>query len=360
VRAFLRAHGPAMPEPAVRIVRGKFTQAKVALQQAISRTEVLALNSKPFVECGQERAITVDDAHGSPGQRCPRSVARYCRGQNLRFVDPCWCDHDALPTKAASYTLQSVDLRSAKGDEICSSFLRSTPFHDGAPVVTAIHAVHNDHLERQHEFFRRYLTQKNGEAPRQVELYHGTNMNILETIYTHGLFPPSDMEASEECPVSGGKGLRTSLCSNGCKFCTRRHKWDRCHMFGLGVYLGDMAQKSHRYVSEARPVEGGRLECCMVVCSVLLGDALRLEGHLRCGAGMHDVQSLRALEAADLPRMVDVLRADGGKRPVDQEDILFVKGLGGCCRPGFSVFNSEYISFHPYQCLPRYEITYLI
>lgn len=43
---------------------------------------------------------------------------------------------------------------------------------------------------------------------------------------------------------------------------------------------------------------------------------------------------------------------------MDQKDILFVKGLGGCCRPGLSVFNSEYISFHPYQCLPLYEIAY--
>lgn len=26
--------------------------------------------------------------------------------------------------------------------------------------------------------------------------------------------------------------------------------WDRCHMYGLGVYLADLAQKSHRYVRE--------------------------------------------------------------------------------------------------------------
>jgi len=41
-------------------------------------------------------------------------------------------------------------------------------------------------------------------------------------------------------------------------------------------------------------------------------------------------------------------------------NLLYVEGLKHCCRPGLSVFNSEYISFHPYQCLPRYQITYEI
>merc|ERR1711964_659817 len=111
-------------------------------------------------------------------------------------------------------------------------------------------------------------------APREMELYHGTNMNILENLYTHGLFPPSDMEAAEECPVSGNKGLRTSLCMNDCEFCTEPHKWDRCHMFGLGIYLADIAQKSHRYVSATTAISQGRRECKIVLCSVLLGDAL--------------------------------------------------------------------------------------
>merc|ERR1711966_221984 len=108
-------------------------------------------------------------------------------------------------------------------------------------------------------------------------------MNILETVYNHGLAPPSDMEASEDCPVSGGKGLRTSLCDNTCKFRTTPHSWDRCHMFGLGIYLADIAQKSHRYVSASTLLANGRRECKLVLCTVLLGDALQVEGHLRCG-----------------------------------------------------------------------------
>merc|ERR1712046_413493 len=42
----------------------------------------------------------------------------------------------------------------------------------------------------------------------------------------------------------------------------------------------------------------------------------------------------------------------------EKSDLLFVKGLGSSVRPGFSVVNSEYIAFHPHQCLPKYEIEY--
>jgi len=44
----------------------------------------------------------------------------------------------------------------------------------------------------------------------------------------------------------------------------------------------------------------------------------------------------------------------------EKSDLLFVKGLLGNCRPGYSVVNSEYIAFHPHQCLPKYEIEYEI
>lgn len=44
----------------------------------------------------------------------------------------------------------------------------------------------------------------------------------------------------------------------------------------------------------------------------------------------------------------------------EKSDLLFVKGLGNSVRPGYSVVNSEYIAFHPHQCLPKYEIEYEI
>ena len=42
----------------------------------------------------------------------------------------------------------------------------------------------------------------------------------------------------------------------------------------------------------------------------------------------------------------------------EKSDLLFVNGLGSAVRPGYSVVNSEYIAFHPHQCLPKYEIEY--
>merc|ERR1712151_1089450 len=107
-----------------------------------------------------------------------------------------------------------VELGSAKGDEIQSKFLSSAPFHDGCPTVVAINAIENPSLQRLHDKYRAYLTEKNKEEPKIVELYHGTNNNILDVLYTHGLQPPSDASPSDICKVSGGKGLFTTLCDN--------------------------------------------------------------------------------------------------------------------------------------------------
>jgi hypothetical protein len=49
---------------------------------------------------------------------------------------------------------------------------------------------------------------------------------------------------------------------------------------------------------------------------------------------------------------------NGNFEVAEKSDLLFVKGLGSAVRPGFSVVNSEYIAFHPHQCLPKYEIEY--
>jgi len=99
----------------------------------------------------------------------------------------------------------------------------------------------------------------------------------------------------------------------------------------------------------------------MIVCSVL-GKAFKLEGHLRNGCAMHDVVNARTLQEDELNEMVEQCHACGGSDSMDvceKSDLLYVQGLGHAhFRPGFSVINSEYIAFHPHQCLPKYEITY--
>lgn len=359
VRAFFARHAASFARGLrVHIASGKYKKAHVQLPVAMPRELVHRLNKLPFVEAGKERVICVDDAHGSPEQRCPRWIAGYCRGRNLRYTHSCWCSHQARPTEEARYRLVEVDLCGAKGTEINDKFMQSAPFHDGPrPHVVAIHAVQNDVLAKLHEEYRAYLRNKNKEEPSVRELFHGTNNKILDMLFRHGLQPPADFKASEACPVSGGKGLCTSLCNNNCKHCTEQHEWDKCHMFGLGIYLADISQKSHRYCSQPEQLPNGRRRFRMVLCSVL-GRALEVEGHLKHKDAMHDVCNVRAL-GDDLKEMIEPCGCSvPSKHAVEGADILAIKGLGGACRPGFSVVNSEYIAYHPYQCLPKYQITY--
>merc|ERR1711879_505581 len=324
----------------------------------MGRALVHNLNSAPFNERGTRRTICVEDAHGSPGQSCPRFIAGYCRGQNLRFTHPCFCSHPERPTARARYTLEPIDMSGAKGMEICDKFMASAPFHTGYPKIVGIKAIRNPTLSKCHEEYRKYLTTKHMDEPAEQELYHGTNNNILDVLYRHGLQPPSDCDASPACPVSGGKGLCTTLCDNTCVHCTKKHEWNKCHMYGLGIYLADLAQKSHRYVSQ--PKKGTYR---MIVCSVL-GKSFQVEGHLKDGRCMHDVVNVRALDEEDFDKMIEPCVAANTSRGVASEccadqregsaeksDLLFIKGLGNNCRPGYSVVNSEFIAFHPHQCL---------
>jgi hypothetical protein len=410
-RSFLKKYAAAYPIQKLQILRTHFSKAHVFLETEMPRDVVHKLNQQPFVAGGTTSRICVDNFYGSPEQKCPKWIAGYCRGQNLRFTSPCWCHHEARPTEGAEFQLTPIPLDGAKSDEIRSKFMASAPFHNGMPEIVGIKQIKNEKLSACHEDYRRWLTDKHGEEPAVQELYHGTNNNIHDILYTHGLQPPSDMEPSESCPISGSKGLCTSLCTNSCKYCTRKHEWGRCHMYGLGIYLGDMSQKSNRYVSQPK---NGRYK--MIICSVL-GKSYEIDGFLKGDRIMHDVVDVRHLTDEDMDEMIDccqpcrgpenglgasIVGLDGstwgrvvgeerdswrlssgriarknteglkwtwstGEVSVDametaaeKSDLMFVKGLGSRTRVGYSVVNSEYIAFHPHQCLPLYEIEYTL
>jgi len=415
VLSFLAKHAPRSCKGAkIQILCTHFKKAHIFLQTPMPRADVKRLNQETLRTGGEAINVCVDDFHGSPEQRCPKWIAGYCRGQNLRFTQPCWCKHEARATEHAKFTLKSIPLTGAKGDEIISKFMASAPFHNGMPHVVGIKQIRNDTLAKCHETYRQWLTDKHGEEPTVQELYHGTNNNITDLLYTHGLQPPSDMEPAEDCPVSGGKGLCTSLCSNTCKHCTRKHEWNRCHMYGLGIYLADLAQKSHRYVSQPK-TGGGRKIYRMIICSVL-GKSFEIEGYLKRDRAMHDVYDVRALTEGDVDGMIETcqpcrspehgigalivgaggekwgrvvaeecacwrlhtgrvakketegsrwawsqqgeISVDAIETAAEKSDLLYIKGLGDRSRHGYSVINSEYIAFHPHQCLPMYEIEY--
>jgi len=100
----------------------------------------------------------------------------------------------------------------------------------------------------------------------------------------------------------------------------------------------------------------------MIQCSVL-GRAYTLNGHLRKGNAMHDITSTSDLAQDTLMEIFDQegpARHDIAEITAAECDLLYVQGLGDNHRMGLSVMNSEYIAFHPHQCLPKYEIVYEI
>merc|ERR1719265_2691813 len=115
----------------IQIVKGHFKKAHAIFETPIPRELVHKLNRLPFIEGGKARTICVDDGHGSPGQRCPKFIAGYCRGQNLRFTHPCWCSHPSRPTERARYQVTPISLESAKGVELSEKFMASGSFHNG-------------------------------------------------------------------------------------------------------------------------------------------------------------------------------------------------------------------------------------
>merc|ERR1719444_85450 len=116
VGAFLRRYaGAYTADMKVQIVRGVFKKAHAILTKPIPKDLVHRLNTLPFKENGIEHNICVEDMEGSPEQKCPKFIAKYCRGQNLRYTHPCWCWHPRRETDRARYTLEPIDLGGAKG-----------------------------------------------------------------------------------------------------------------------------------------------------------------------------------------------------------------------------------------------------
>lgn len=299
--------------------------------------------------------------------------SRYCRGWNLKghcgWHWGCPFEHpeDRRPTHGAAYAEEAVAEGTAKFDEILTELVRSAPFVSsdgscGKPRIVAVMRVHNAALERMYEERRGFLHDKHGFA-LEKELWHGTNCKAIPELLTHGLQPPSDTRPSGDCPLSGGKGLCTSLCGTSCQHCREPHAWDKCHMYGLGVYMADLAQKSHRYVREpkqapcaaspfGRGPRGGAVYS-MLRCRVCLGNPYLIEGNLLGREAMHDM-----CWCQDPSEALETSAEEWGLSK--GHDAYFVRGLAGGQKAGLGVYNSEYIIFQPYQILPLYRVDYVL
>lgn len=211
--------------------------------------------------------------------------------------------------------------------------------------VVRIQRAQNAVLEKMYNERRAFLHDKHGFAVEK-ELWHGTSVDAIATLLKHGLQPPADSIASDACPVSGKKGLCTTLCGTECEHCTQAHGWGKCHMYGLGVYLADIAQKSHQYV---RRSHGSTYS--MLRCRVVLGNPYLIEGNLLSGPAMHDV-----CWCQDPSEFLESLSEDWST--AKGHDSYYVKGQGGSQKHGLGVHNNEYIVFQPYQILPLYRVDY--
>merc|ERR1712226_1485686 len=224
--------------------------------------------------------------------------------------------------------LEAVKLGSAKYDEIETELLHSAPFVSadglsGWPRLLAVKRVVNKSLERLYEERRGFLHDKHGFIVEK-ELWHGTNCKALPELLTHGLQPPSDTMPSDACKLSGGKGLCTTLCGTDCSHCRKPHCWDKCHMYGLGVYLADLAQKSHRYVREPASCERSSEELCGLWQTVLAGRwrdfdpeiQAEFEAAHAAGTTLYNFTARGWNYTLDLQRMVQINLSTGRERPV--------------------------------------------
>lgn len=344
--------------------------AFVKLSRAIDKAEFATIQGRTYRESFK---ISVDDEQPmnplKRDQLCPKlcGPSRFCRGWNLRghcgWKWACSFSHppEQWPSHGARFELETLE-KGAKHDEIFTEFVRSKPFvaADGRsvnPRILGIKRVKNPVLEKLFEERKAFLHDKHGFA-MEKDLWHGTNCKVIPDLLKHGLQPPSDTKAADSCPISGGKGLSTTLCGTDCKHCTEPHVWSKCHMYGLGIYLADMAQKSHRYVREprqpgpdARP--GAQPVYSMLRCRVCLGNPFLIEGHLLKKDSMHDLPWCED-PSEFLESCPDEWSLERG------HNAYYVRGLSSSAKAGLGVFNSEYIVFHPHQVLPLYLVDYVL
>lgn len=354
VRTFLQGYEVSQVVPERN---GSRVGAFVLLKESIGQASFHELSQRRYHgEC----KISVDDAQPAnprcSGKLCPRlsGPSHYCRGWNIRghvsWQWGCAYSHpeESRPTFTAEFSLEALRSGSAKYDEINTEVVRSLP----QARVVGMHRVQNGVLEALYEQRRKFIYDKQGFAVEK-ELWHGTSCEALPTLLKHGLQPPADTEPSDSCPVSGRKGLCTTLCGTECVHCTKQHRWNRCHMYGLGVYLADVAAKSHQYVRMPKRDQAGRQVYSMLRCKVCLGNPYLVEGNLLQSAAMHD-----KCWCQDPSEALETLAEEWstGKG----HDAYYIKGQAGKQKHGLGVHNNEYVVFQPYQILPLYRVDYIV
>jgi hypothetical protein len=208
------------------------------------------------------------------------------------------------------------------------------------PTIVSIEQIHSPDLEEHFLKVDKKLSSRDKAASTRL-LYHGTCEAKFETILQYGLQPPADYEINPSCKKCGylanKSGSKTSTCLTDCERCAGkdavRHVWNKCHMFGLGIYFADQSSKADRYVSDTKGNSDSKIRKLLVV-KVCLGVT-------------HQVDALKRQD-----EMHDLVVAPKGK------DSIMAVGQGPNARAQYEVINHEYVIFNPKQTLPTYIVTY--
>lgn len=280
-------------------------------------------------------------------QRCPHETDdNYCRDWNLKFLCTKHGKHlyrgglqHELDAKASA-TLTQLTPDSGIYQVVTTNFMSSWKYIGARPVITKIERVRCPKLEGYFKMAQAKLCEKNPMYYTSQALYHGTCEANFDKLFEHGLQPPADYEASAHCKHYGnlaGK-ISTSLCLKTCLDCAGenavRHRWNKCHMFGLGVYFADQSSKADIYVSDAAGNVKGQKNKKMLVVDVLLGDAFEIT-KLKSRDEFHDIVTAP-----------------------DSKDSIMAVGTNSNYSSELAVMNNEFVIFNPKQTLPRYVITY--
>eukprot|EP00741_Cyanophora_paradoxa_P022815 tig00021518_g22036.t1 len=126
---------------------------------------------------------------------------------------------EPAPTSTRQWELKALG-PGAAFDDVSEHFLRHWP-SGRRPLVRAIRRIVNKEMCQRYHERRESIEKRRGKAKlatAEIRYYHGTRVDILESIYSDGFVPPDDFCAASDCPRSRGLPDKSpSLCTVDCR-----------------------------------------------------------------------------------------------------------------------------------------------
>eukprot|EP01080_Neovahlkampfia_damariscottae_P008506 gene8506-330_t len=157
-------------------------------------------------------------------------------------------------------------------------------------TIKNIYEIKNEKAESRYNEIEKSFFAKNKLNVRK--LYHGTSEKFLQGIYDSGFILPSDFVHNSNCKRNSNAPAY-SLCDNTCPDCAginkKKHVWNQCHMYGLGLYFADIPQKSDLYVSDSYFKKKNKKGRKLILCKVALGKTFTIDQDILNQDDYHDL-----------------------------------------------------------------------